>query len=222
MKKRNAFLYVIIFFAGIINQSLQATTEPLFSYTGSFICTGLRTSQHISIPVYYKGSAIPVEHNNYLITDTAKLSSLDIIITLLDIPQTNTIAHLAVPKNKPYTLLKLTRKQKQIALKKGEVFEELWNIITIKGTGPYKISKETLIIAVDPEMVDMITSNPWKRDGFITYLPTITFKKNFSSSDAYAQSLLQNLNVRSFHTKEAYFVTHNHLLKSSSSQRLLS
>ncbi len=222
MKKRNAFSYVIIFFAGIINQSLQAMTEPLCSYRGSFVCKSSSTSKNIFIPVYYKGSAIPVEQNTYVFTDTKKISSLDIIITLLDIPQTNTIAHLAVPKNKPYILLKLTKKQKQLALKKGEVFEELWNIETIKGTGPLTILKETLIIAVDPEMVDAIVSNPWKRDGFIIYLPTIIFKKNFSSSHAYAESLLQNLNVRSFHTKEHYVVTHHYPLKSSSSQKILS
>lgn len=215
MKKR--FFLLVIFKTFFLVEAYV----PTFSYLGSFEFVDVPSYKKAPlIPVYYKGALIPVEKRSYLFTDHQRFSTITLIVSLLDQPKSNTIAHFSVPKNEPYLVLTAMRKTKQFALKKGEVFQETWTIQTKEGVGPFIVPQDAVIVLIDPTCVKEIKNVTWVRDSFVTQLPTLVFQKDIMYSEKHAQSLFAKLDICAFH-KESEQIIYQQTQKSESSQRVI-
>jgi hypothetical protein len=121
------------------------------------------------------------------------------VITDLNKPTANTIAHLEVPKGSPYTLYTLHKTPTKALT---DTFEDTWTIEKKEGYGPYILNKDALVIVMNPLCIDSAIAQPWPKEGISITLPTITFKKEAQKDPRYNRSLLASLDFKSFHNPD--------------------
>lgn len=192
-----------------------------FSYIGSFAYPEKCVQKKIPfIPLYYKGESVLLENNTYFFVDQEKFTEMTFVISLLDKPKTNTIVSFFVPEKQKYLLVKIKRKTKQFALKKGEVFQETWLIEQKEGSGPFKIPTDAFIILLNPTCIESIKTVTWKRDSFVIQLPVIILKKDIENLSDYTNSLFSHLDVKLFH-QESNIISQQQNKKSKSSRKII-
>lgn len=198
MKKVVAIGILILFNLNLLTQTPPAL--KIISYTGTVHFPWLQEPKKSpSLTLYYKGALVPCKEGGYLFTDTEKKTRFEIVITDLNKPAANTIAHLEVPKGSPYTLYTLTRTPIEGST---ESFEDTWIIEKKEGYGPYSIKEDALVIVMNPHCIESATAQPWSKEGISITLPTLTFKKEAQKDDRYNRSLLASLDFKSFHNPD--------------------
>ncbi len=197
-------LSLLFIFTTSTLQLIGAVPSKIFSYVGNFRFPGVLDEKTPSIPVYYKGAIISIQEAGYILTDSKKHSDFLIIISLLQAPTANTIAHFEVPLGQQYLLCALKRKpaQKVLSFSKADSFEETWEVNHKIEEGPFQIPEDSLVILMDPACVEKISCPVWSKEGNFVKLPTITFKKDAQNSPAFHRAHCASLDVKPFHKND--------------------
>lgn len=197
-------LFLMLILTTIETPLACSIPSKIFSYVGNFRFPGVLDEKAPSIPVYYKGAIISVQEAGYILTDSKKHSEFLMVISLLQAPTANTIAHFEIPLGQQYLLCLLKRKpaQKSVSFSKANNFEETWEINHKIEEGPFQVPEESLVILMDPTCVEKISSPVWSKDGNFIKLPTLTFKKDAQNSPAFHRAHCASLDVKPFHKND--------------------
>lgn len=184
----------------------------------------------LGLPVLYKGGEYDLNRKgDFELYENQKPSSIFVIFTeYLEIPDENNIAHLKTSPNHPYLYYKLTKTIKEVVdtnrldlIKNRAMIEvtETWDIEKLDATEKMlEIPDNTVIIFLDPDLVDHLEEVVWSAATTGLRLPTVVLKDNVKEqvlADLAVRMKLAFLDFRFMHKKpyKAYMPCgNNHIL----------
>lgn len=164
----------------------------------------------IDFPILYKGNEyaarieVKGETAHFELYDSERPEELHILVTeSLSLPNSTEVAHLKTSPKHAYKLFKLLLKRSDTA--KEATYH--WQIEELDTTQqPFVIPDATIIIFLDPSLIEKIEKSSELKETNIFYLPTIVLK---SMAAGFMENLatimkLNSLDFKFFHKKSSY------------------